>query len=298
MSETTRHALADQVLDALSRFDFPMQDIWISAARFHFHNLDPEISRLPPGARVLEIGCGAGILMTMLQRANPVIRIEGIEPLEEGFDGLADLRRHFRDQGARIGEMGYERFSPERRYDLVYLVNVLEHLKDWRHFLDILPRFLAPGGRCLILCPNYGFPFEPHFNRPVIGSKAFMRRLYQARIDRIERTFGMHGLWDSLNFVRLSEVKRHVAGLPLTLTVRPEISDRMLARVATDAVFQEHLALAGHLARAFRALGAARLFRLAILENCQPYMFLDLRCAPPEEGGEAGDLRNVRVQGH
>jgi SAM-dependent methyltransferase len=269
-------SLADDVLQDLMAFDFPLMDIWMSAARFHYQNLAPEIRGLPDGARVLEIGCGAAILITMLRKENPNIQLEGIEPLADGFDKTAALLDHFQKLGAQIIRTTYENFEPSERYDLVYLVNVLEHLPNWRHFLRTLPRFLKPGGRCLVLCPNYDFPFEPHFGRPVIASKTTMARIFRRRIAHVEETYGVHGLWDSLNFVRFSQIKRHLIGAPFQLKVRHEVSDRMIARFSYDPVFKTYFPLIGAFGNMLRFVGVTRMLRLKYLENLQPYVFFEL----------------------
>lgn len=268
--------MADDVLQDLSAFDFPLMDIWISAARFHYQNLAPDIRSLPDGARVLEIGCGAAILITMLRKENPNIQLDGIEPLADGFDNISALLDHFQKQGAQVIRTTYEDFEPVERYDLVYLVNVLEHLPNWRHFLRTLPRFLKPGGRCLVLCPNYDFPFEPHFSRPYIASKSTMARIFRRRIAYVENTYGVHGLWDSLNFVRLSEIKQHLIGAPFQLTVRHEVSDRMIERFSYDSVFKTHFPVMGAFGPALKLIGVTRLLRLKAIENLQPYVFLEL----------------------
>ncbi len=271
-----RPFLIDKVLDDFARFEFPLKDIWLSAARFHFQNIDPEVATLTAGSRALEIGCGAGILLTLLRQSNPGITLDAIEPFAEGFAPMEDVLNHAAELGGEIQRSSYETFEPARPYDLVYMVNVLEHLPDWRHFLDTLPRFLAPQGRCLVLCPNYGFPYEPHFNIPVVGSKVTTGRIFRRRINWVETTYGVHGLWNSLNFVRLSQIKRHLKGLPLSLRVRHEVTDRMIDRFSTDPVFKKYLGVFSGVGPATKALGVTKAFRLGPCENIQPYMFLEL----------------------
>lgn len=280
LNRRERPFLIDEVLDDFARFDFPLKEIWLSAARFHFHNLNPEISALPPGSRALEIGCGAGILLTLLGQENPNIRMEGIEPFAEGFETMEGVLQHAQGLGAKIYRTTYEKYDAPQAYDLVYLVNVLEHLPDWRHFLDTLPQFLTPKGRCIVLCPNYGFPYEPHFNIPVVGSKAITGRLFRRRVNWVEDSYRVHGLWNSLNFVRLSEIKRYLSGSQLKLRVRHEITDRMIDRFNSDPVFQKHIGVFNKVGRTAKALGLTRVFRIGPFENLQPYMFLEISHMP------------------
>lgn len=270
----------ESYLNGLNEIDEPMRAFWVSAAQFHFRNIQPDLAALSPLSRVLEIGCGAGILLNMLARTFPELDIYGAEPFGDGFGGLAKLASYSDLLGTKILPFGYEELAPEKPLDLIYSVNVLEHLPDWRHFLDQFPRLLVPGGRGLILCPNYGFPFDPHFNRPVIGPKRFMRWLYRRRIETIEKEFDMPGLWDSLNFVRLSQIKRHVRDGPLQLRVRHSISELMIDRLVTDQEMSRHMPGARRLGLLAQKLGIAKLLQTQLLENAQPYIFIELTYRP------------------
>jgi 2-polyprenyl-3-methyl-5-hydroxy-6-metoxy-1,4-benzoquinol methylase len=67
--------------------------------------------------------------------------------------------------GARASdrERGLRATPAQKKFDLIYLVKVFEHLPVWRDFLAFIERNLEPGGVCLILCPKYSFPYESHF---------------------------------------------------------------------------------------------------------------------------------------
>ena len=53
---------------------------------------------------------------------------------------------------------------------------------DWRDFLSFANNSLAENGRLIILCPNYGFPYESHFHLPIIVNKSLTKtvQLYNA----------------------------------------------------------------------------------------------------------------------
>ena len=53
----------------------------------------------------------------------------------------------------------------------IFCVNVFEHVDDWRHFLDWASKNLNENGQFIVLCPNYGIPYESHFKIPIIFNK-------------------------------------------------------------------------------------------------------------------------------
>jgi SAM-dependent methyltransferase len=265
------------ILQALEKHQFHMQDIWVSGANFAYRSIEPTLDALPEGASVLEVGCGGGILMAMLSERRPDLHFTGIEPFGDGFTGLAELTDFLRTRGMTIHKTGYEDFTPTEQYDFIYLVNVFEHLPDWRDFLQVVQTWLKPTGTCIILCPNYDFPFEPHFNRPTFGGKDAMAKRYAKRITFVEDKYEMPGLWDSLNFVKLSEVKAEMPNTDLTLTIDPEITDRIVERLDWDQTFKDNMAFVGGIGKLFKRLGILRLLRTERLEHMHPYMFPMLR---------------------
>jgi SAM-dependent methyltransferase len=109
------------------------------------------LDRLPHPRRglFLDIGCAAGhFLRLAAQRGYDV---EGLE-VDERFvaqaraAGLTGVR-----QGALDDAFARER---EGRYDVVSMIEVLEHLDDPVGFLRLAGRLLKPGGRLLIAVPD------------------------------------------------------------------------------------------------------------------------------------------------
>ncbi len=101
--------------------------------------------RLPSlaGLRVLDIGCGGGILSEDLARAGA--RVTALDPSRET---LKLARAHARREGLVIDyRHGFAEDLRERAaYDVVFAVDVLEHVDDLPRTLDRALRALAPGG--------------------------------------------------------------------------------------------------------------------------------------------------------
>jgi SAM-dependent methyltransferase len=102
---------------------------------------------LARGARVLDVGCGRGILLSEL--ADRGFEVHGFEISAAAAAG-ADPRATI-----RIGSELADAVYPADWFDEVIIWHVLEHLSDPRGTLDEIRRILKPGGRLIVAVPNY-----------------------------------------------------------------------------------------------------------------------------------------------
>jgi len=102
---------------------------------------------LVPGARVLDVGCGRGVLLSSL--ADHGFEIHGFEISAAAAAG-ADPRA-----AVRIGNDLEEAAYPAAWFDEVIVWHVLEHVPDPRGTLREIRRILKPGGRLIVAVPNY-----------------------------------------------------------------------------------------------------------------------------------------------
>ena len=181
----------------------------LNEAEFGYRYIKKYLQDCDTGAQVLEIGSGPCVLISQLKIDFPHLNITGIEPIGPGFDNFEDtLQQLIKKYGFNLIQTGYEDFNATRRFDFIFLVNVFEHLDDWRHFLEFVSKKLKRDGKCVILCPNYGFPYESHFGLPIVVNKKLTYLLFGKKIERYETKHGCEGLWESLNFVKWSGVNK------------------------------------------------------------------------------------------
>jgi SAM-dependent methyltransferase len=114
-------------------------------------------AQLKPGALVLEVGCGTGNVLRVLQEAFPSGVVVG---LELWLDGLRYAQR--RSTGLLV--QGDLRNSPfGRQFDLIGLFDVLEHIQEERETLLSLRESLVPGGFLLLTVPAHQYLWS-HFD--------------------------------------------------------------------------------------------------------------------------------------
>jgi 2-polyprenyl-3-methyl-5-hydroxy-6-metoxy-1,4-benzoquinol methylase len=98
---------------------------------------------------VLDIGCASGALLYLLREhhTEEVVGIDSAEyPVSFGIEryGL-DLRCSALEDSC----------LPDAHFDLITLIDVIEHAEDINTFLLQLRRVLKPGGHIFIITPNY-----------------------------------------------------------------------------------------------------------------------------------------------
>jgi ubiquinone/menaquinone biosynthesis C-methylase UbiE len=96
------------------------------------------VRRYGRGARVLEAGCGTGLLLE---------RVTGFAQLAVGVDLSAGMLARCRTRGLKVAQGRVTALPyPDACFDVVYSVKVLAHVEDIRGALAELARVTRPGG--------------------------------------------------------------------------------------------------------------------------------------------------------
>jgi SAM-dependent methyltransferase len=113
-------------------------------ARYHF------AVRLARGKRVLDAGCGAGYGSAELADVAESVTGIDIAPVAVEY-----ARAHYAQPNLVFEEASCTRLPyADGAFDLVVAFEVIEHLENWRDFLQEVRRVLAPAGQVIVSTPN------------------------------------------------------------------------------------------------------------------------------------------------
>ncbi|CKO08234.1 Hypothetical protein ERS024231_00809 [Mycobacterium tuberculosis] len=208
-------------------------------ARFARDWLSEDLARLPVGAALLEVG--GGVLLLSCQLAAEGFDTTAIEPTGEGFGKfrqLGDIVLELAAARPTIAPCKAEDFISEKRFDFAFSLNVMEHIDLPDEAVRRVSEVLKPGASYHFLCPNYVFPYEPHFNIPTFFTKELTCRVMRHRIEGNTGMDDPKGVWRSLNWITVPKVKRFAAkDATLTLRFHRAMLVWMLERALTDKEF-------------------------------------------------------------
>lgn len=246
-------------------------------ARFARLWIADDLRRLAVDAKVLEVGAGSMLLSCQLRREG--IAVTALEPIGEGFGAFAELQRLVLQHAARedaapeVLALPAEDLTASDEYAFAFSLNVMEHVIDYGATLGNIARALRPGGRFRFACANYVFPYEPHFNIPILFSKQLTERLFRKRIFQHPSVSDPEGVWSSLNWITVPKVRKALSGMPdISLDFNTRMFETLLERVLEDEEFARRRSPL--ICGVIRALVRSKLHRLTrwIPATIQPMM--------------------------
>ncbi len=128
---------------------------WYVARRKVLQTLIDRSIVLPDDARILEVGCGTGHNLKMLERFGAA---DGIE-IDAQARAIAEKRLGRKIGSAPLPELtGVDRGA----YDLVAALDVIEHVDDDAAAIAAMGSCLKPGGSVLIAVPAHQWMWSAH----------------------------------------------------------------------------------------------------------------------------------------
>jgi 2-polyprenyl-6-hydroxyphenyl methylase/3-demethylubiquinone-9 3-methyltransferase len=124
------------------------------------------------GLRVLDIGCGGGILSEPLARLGA--RVVGADPSESN---IAVAKHHAERAGLSIDYLAVPAEAVAQSgetFDVVLAMEVVEHVADLGLFIELAARLVAPGGLLLVATLNRT---AKSFALAIVGAEYILRWL-------------------------------------------------------------------------------------------------------------------------
>ena len=212
----------------------------LTARRF----LDDSLMELDPEAEILEVG--GGILALTVQLASEGFKVTAVEPVGEGFTGITFLMKIFSDIARQenltfeLVEARIEDCSFNRKFDFIFSINVMEHLKDPYSVLLQMVEILKHGGIYRFFCPNYDFPYEPHFGKWLFSRKDEAFYLDKKRaVTSVVSVDEALGLYRSLNYITLNKIMRFSRLNHVVIRANNDTTFNLLERAISDQELQK-----------------------------------------------------------
>jgi 2-polyprenyl-3-methyl-5-hydroxy-6-metoxy-1,4-benzoquinol methylase len=136
----------------LKVFDtLPAKERWFCHARLKLAPLE-QVAEEASGKRLLDVGCGHGVLAALLLEGHPERHVVGIDPDERKIEWANDSIG--KRPNAEFRAMTIEALAAERpgSFDCVIIADVLCLIarETWPPFLAAARRLLRPGGRLVL----------------------------------------------------------------------------------------------------------------------------------------------------
>ncbi len=100
---------------------------------------------------ILDIGCGGGLVSESLAKLGA--RVTGIDFVNKNID---NAKQHAKENKLKINYIcnDIEKLKLKKKYDLIIVFEVLEHLDNWNYFLKNIKKNLKDNGKIIISTIN------------------------------------------------------------------------------------------------------------------------------------------------
>jgi 2-polyprenyl-3-methyl-5-hydroxy-6-metoxy-1,4-benzoquinol methylase len=207
--EKLKHTLSASEIDRL--------DLYVNEANFMYSLIEEDLDVDP--IDFYEIGSGIGLLSRMVaEKGHNVI---ATEPATSGFGVVKVLQKVIEESfvtnsktpiyySVTAEELFPKLQEKNTRFDYIFCANVVEHVADIQIFFDSTLPLLSQEGLFRFVCPNYAFPYEPHFGFLTIFSKKWTLKIQKKKIRKMEkeRKENLQQFYDELSFPNIQKINK------------------------------------------------------------------------------------------
>lgn len=243
-------------------------EIYIYEAKFFWRFLRTLMAQNSPSS-VLEIGSGIGLLSLLCK--NMENSVTSIEPESSGFDRMSEYRRVLLKTWGNQDLPTFRKcfineLSEDEDFDFIFCLNVLEHVLEPEVLIAQIYDRLRPGGLAWFVLPNYSFPYEQHFEIPIVITKSITEKIFLRRILTHPDSPDPKGLWEELSWPTQRRLAKFLRSRDFSHKFRRDVLRGYFDRLE-EPVF---LTRKGHFFRIFRPIINGLKPVVALL----PYRFL------------------------
>lgn len=248
----------------------PGIDAWIACLRSDFNDQQPallslfetyaaeavfgrnfvssDLTLLPAGSAILEVGAGSMLLSCQLMREG--FKVTALEPTGLGFTHFEQMQKMILKRAEALQcvpcilEVVAEDLSELEIFDYAFSINVMEHVSNVELVIRNVSASLTCGAIYRFTCPNYLFPYEPHFDMPTLFSKRFTENVFKNRIRQYSNLPDPQGTWKSLNWINVVQIRRLVKKISsLTVSFNALLLVSTFERIVVDKNFASRRSL-------------------------------------------------------
>lgn len=220
----------------------PLLDIYIGEAKFGRQFIDHDLKSLKSEAELLEIGAGSMLLSCQLVREG--FNITALEPIGSGFSHFHRMQElilvlaNKYNCTPKIINEPIENLTLKYQFDYAFSINVMEHVENVDLALTQIGNSLKHNAAYRFTCPNYLFPYEPHFNCLTMFSKTLTEKMFRNKIFNNQEMADPQGTWESLNWINVIQIRKKIKQMPkLRVTFNRKLLISTFNRICNDIEF-------------------------------------------------------------
>ena len=151
--------LADEWWDPNGKFKIlhlltPIRMKYIKNNLFEKKQLIKSSKKSLSNFNILDLGCGGGLVCEPLARLGA--NITGVDFVKQN---IIAAKKHAKKSNANIEylHLNINNLKLKKKYDAVLILEVLEHIEDWKKIIINVKKLLKPGGKIIISTINRNF---------------------------------------------------------------------------------------------------------------------------------------------
>jgi len=231
---------------------------------------------LDENKKILEVGGGVHLLTSFL---NQKYDVTSVEP-----GGFTDYTNELRNKvlsknNLKVHTNTLENFNTDERFDLIFSMNVLEHTNHIEQHIKSCINLLKDEKSILFIqCPNYTFPFEPHFYKWfIIFFLKFIFKIFKKK--SLIKEFGKKNYENIFNNLNFDCTYFNIKKLNLPITFINPLKN-IFDRLDSDSIFRKRIFKNKIVCIFYKIIKFFKIQRLFILlfPKCLiPYLIMEIK---------------------